>query len=177
MIDKNLHSACGPLPMAGAGLLPPGERARDFFERATLAFDKARLQGAPLAFLRLEIDDLAHVNAHYGQRQGLRVLRRIAERGRLALRHGDLFRHLEGETFAAVLNGCPPDMAAQVAERLHQTIHGLSFDHDRQHFSITLSLGLASLGGTDLSLQSLALRAQNASREAKHLGGNRIALG
>ena len=163
--------------LATTDVLTQSSNRRHFFECANQAFDSACAQGAPLAFLLLDIDDFKDVNDTYGHLEGDQVLRRIAESGRGVLRRGDLFGRIGGEEFAAVLPGCAPEMALQVAERLGKEIQELSFSYEGHAFSVTISQGLASLTEEDSTLDSLFARADAAMYEAKRLGKNRVIAG
>lgn len=163
--------------LASTDVLTQSSNRRHFFECANHEFEQARLNGAPMAFLLLDIDDFKVVNDTYGHQEGDKVLQRIAESGRAALRRGDLFGRIGGEEFAAVFPGCAPDMAMQVAERLQREIQRLSFSHDDQTFGITVSQGLSSLVPEDESVDSLFARADAAMYQAKRQGKNRIISG
>ncbi|ROL76910.1 diguanylate cyclase [Pseudomonas protegens] len=163
--------------LATTDVLTQSSNRRHFFECANREFEQARLQGSPLAFLLLDIDDFKVINDTYGHPEGDIVLQRIAESGRAALRRGDLFGRIGGEEFAAVFPGCAADMARQVAERLQREIQRQSFSHQGQVFSITVSQGLTSLQHEDESLDSLFARADAAMYEAKRQGKNRIVSG
>ena len=163
--------------LASTDVLTQSSNRRHFFECAHREFEQARLNGAPMAFLLLDIDDFKVVNDTYGHQEGDKVLQRIAESGRAALRRGDLFGRIGGEEFAAVFPGCAPDMAMQVAERLQREIQRLSFSHDDQTFGITVSQGLSSLTYEDESIDSLFARADAAMYQAKRQGKNRIISG
>ena len=160
--------------LATTDVLTQSSNRRHFFECANREFEQARLQGKPLAFLLLDIDNFKVINDTYGHPEGDKVLQRIAESGRTALRRGDLFGRIGGEEFAAVFPGCAPDMAMQVAERLQREIQRLSFSHDDQTFGITVSQGLTSLTPEDENLDSLFARADAAMYQAKRQGKNRI---
>ena len=163
--------------LATTDVLTQSSNRRHFFECANQAFDSACAQGAPLAFLLLDIDDFKEVNDTYGHLEGDQVLRRIAESGRGVLRRGDLFGRIGGEEFAAVLPGCAPEMALQVAERLGKEIQALGFSYEGRDFSVTISQGLANLHEEDSTLDSLFARADAAMYEAKRLGKNRVVAG
>lgn len=113
--------------LATTDVLTQSSNRRHFFECAHREFEQARLQGMPMAFLLLDIDDFKVINDTYGHQEGDTVLQRIAESGRSVLRRGDLFGRIGGEEFAAVFPGCAPDMALQVAERLQREIQRLAF--------------------------------------------------
>ncbi|RON31809.1 GGDEF domain-containing protein [Pseudomonas lini] len=163
--------------LASTDVLTQSSNRRHFFECANHEFEQARLNGAPMAFLLLDIDDFKVVNDTYGHQEGDKVLQRIADSGRAALRRGDLFGRIGGEEFAAVFPGCAPDMAMQVAERLQREIQRLSFSHDDQTFGITVSQGLSSLTHEDESIDTLFARADAAMYQAKRQGKNRIISG
>ncbi|WP_278407120.1 GGDEF domain-containing protein [Pseudomonas rhodesiae] len=160
--------------LATTDVLTQSSNRRHFFECANQAFDTASVQGAPLAFLLLDIDDFKDINDTYGHLEGDQVLRRIAESGRGVLRRGDLFGRIGGEEFAAVLPGCAPEMALQVAERLGKEIQALNFSYEGQAFGVTVSQGLANLSEEDSTLDNLFARADAAMYEAKRQGKNRI---
>ena len=163
--------------LATTDVLTKSSNRRHFFDCAHREFELARQQGAPLAFLLLDIDDFKVINDTYGHPEGDNVLQHIAETGREALRRGDVFGRIGGEEFAAVFPGCAPDMAMQVAERLQREIQRLSFTHGHQTFGITVSQGLTSLTAEDESIESLFARADAAMYEAKRQGKNRIISG
>ncbi|WCM54390.1 sensor domain-containing diguanylate cyclase [Pseudomonas sp. WJP1] len=167
-LESELHR------LATTDALTRSSNRRHFFEGADHEFEQARQQCTPLSFLMLDIDDFKVINDTYGHQEGDNVLQHIADRGRAALRRGDLFGRIGGEEFAAVFPGCTPQMALQVAERLQREIQALTFNHDGQTFGITVSQGLTSLTAEDKSVESLFARADAAMYEAKRQGKNRI---
>ncbi|UVM44864.1 sensor domain-containing diguanylate cyclase [Pseudomonas brassicacearum] len=160
--------------LATTDVLTQSSNRRHFFECAHREFEQARLQGMPMAFLLLDIDDFKMINDTYGHQEGDTVLQRIAESGRSVLRRGDLFGRIGGEEFAAVFPGCAPDMALQVAERLQREIQRLAFRSGERGFGITVSQGLTGITADDQSLDNLFARADAAMYEAKRQGKNRI---
>ncbi|WNW12925.1 sensor domain-containing diguanylate cyclase [Pseudomonas sp. DTU_2021_1001937_2_SI_NGA_ILE_001] len=163
--------------LATTDVLTQSSNRRHFFECAQREFEMARLQGTPLSFLLLDIDDFKKINDTYGHQTGDTVLQRIAESGRNTLRRGDLFGRIGGEEFAAIFPGCAPDIALQIAERLQREIQRQSFQVGEQTFSITASQGLTSLTEDDHSLEVLYARADEAMYQAKRQGKDQIVLG
>jgi diguanylate cyclase (GGDEF)-like protein len=130
-----------------------------------------------LAFLLLDIDDFKQINDSYGHQMGDQVLQRLASCGASVLRRGDLFGRIGGEEFAALFPGCAPALAEQIAERLQREVQRLRFSHAQASFGVTVSQGLTSLHGDDLSLDALFARADAAMYQAKRQGKNQIVLG
>lgn len=160
--------------LATTDVLTQSSNRRHFFECAHREFEQSRLNGTPMAFLLLDIDDFKMINDTYGHQEGDHVLQRIAETGRAVLRRGDLFGRIGGEEFAAVFPGCAPDMAMQIAERLQREIQRLSFNHNGKNYGVTVSQGLTSIQPQDDMLDSLFSRSDAAMYQAKRQGKNQI---
>ncbi|WP_095162143.1 sensor domain-containing diguanylate cyclase [Pseudomonas sp. Irchel 3F5] len=163
--------------LATTDVLTQSSNRRHFFECAQHAFETARLEQTPLAFLLLDIDDFKQINDTYGHQEGDYVLQRIADTGKAVLRRGDQFGRIGGEEFAAVFPGCTPEIAQQIAERLQREIQRLSFSHDDKVFGVTVSQGLTGISEADESLDSLFARADAAMYQAKRQGKNQIVSG
>lgn len=163
--------------LATTDVLTQSSNRRHFFECARREFDHARQFGRPLAFLLLDLDDFKQINDKYGHQTGDQVLQRLASCGASVLRRGDLFGRIGGEEFAALFPGCEPALAEQIAERLQREVQRLSFSHEGAPFGITVSQGLTSLRGDDLSLDALFARADAAMYVAKRQGKNQIVVG
>ncbi len=163
--------------LATTDVLTQSSNRRHFFECARQAFEAAREEGSPLAFLLLDIDDFKQINDSYGHQEGDQVLQRIADSGRAVLRRGDLFGRIGGEEFAAVFPGCTAQVAKHIAERLQREIQRLSFSHGQQVYGVTVSQGLTGLNDTDETLEALFARADAAMYQAKRQGKNQIVLG
>ncbi|WP_375740901.1 GGDEF domain-containing protein [Pseudomonas boanensis] len=161
--------------LATTDVLTQSSNRRHFFECAQSAFEHAVQFGSPLAFILLDVDDFKRINDTHGHQVGDQVLQRIAQCGANALRRGDLFGRIGGEEFAALLPGCPPDLARQIAERLQREVQRLSFQAGGKQFSVTVSQGLANLRD-DGNLDSLYARADAAMYQAKRGGKDQIIL-
>lgn len=163
--------------LATTDVLTQSSNRRHFFECAQQAFDSAREDGTPLAFLLLDIDDFKRINDSYGHQEGDQVLQQIADSGKAVLRRGDLFGRIGGEEFAAVFPGCSAQVAEQIAERLQRQIQRLSFSHGEQTYGVTVSQGVTGLTDEDVALDSLYARADAAMYQAKRQGKNQIVRG
>ncbi|MHA7114939.1 GGDEF domain-containing protein [Pseudomonas promysalinigenes] len=163
--------------LATTDVLTQSSNRRHFFECARQAFDHAREDGTPLAFLLLDIDDFKRINDSYGHQEGDQVLQRIADSGKAVLRRGDQFGRIGGEEFAAIFPGCNAQAAELIAERLQREVQRLSFSHNEQTYSVTVSQGLTALTDQDTSLDDLFARADAAMYRAKRQGKNQIVHG
>lgn len=163
--------------LATTDVLTQSSNRRHFFDCARREFDLARQFGNPLAFLLLDIDDFKLINDQHGHQIGDQVLQAVAQCGGGALRRGDLFGRIGGEEFAAVLPGCAPELAQQIAERLQREVQRLSFGDEGQAFGVTVSQGLTALRADDSSLDALFARADAAMYQAKRQGKKQIVLG
>jgi diguanylate cyclase (GGDEF)-like protein/PAS domain S-box-containing protein len=162
--------------LATTDVLTQSSNRRHFFECAQREFEHARQFGSPLAFLLLDIDDFKQINDSHGHQMGDQVLQRLASCGASVLRRGDLFGRIGGEEFAALFPGCAPALAEQIAERLQREVQRLRFSHGQKSYGVTVSQGLTSLRGDDLSLDALFARADAAMYRAKRQGKNQIVL-
>ncbi|MFZ3204142.1 MAG: sensor domain-containing diguanylate cyclase [Pseudomonas sp.] len=162
--------------LATTDVLTQSSNRRHFFECAQREFEHACQFGSPLAFLLLDVDDFKQINDRYGHQMGDQVLQRLASCGASVLRRGDLFGRIGGEEFAALLPGCEPALAEQIAERLQREVQRLRFSHAHASFGVTVSQGLTSLRGDDASLDTLFARADTAMYQAKRQGKNQIVL-
>jgi len=164
--------------LATTDVLTQSSNRRHFFECARGEFERARQFASSLAFLLLDIDDFKRINDTHGHQMGDQVLQKVARCGAAVLRQSDLFGRIGGEEFAAVLPGCQPDLAEQIAERLQREIERVVFTAENgERFRVTASLGLTYLKASDPELSSVFARADAAMYTAKRLGKNQVIVG
>jgi diguanylate cyclase (GGDEF)-like protein len=110
--------------------------------------DAARATGVGGALMMIDVDDFRRVNAAYGHQRGSAVLRELAQRLALEVRHADTFARYGGEEFILILPGTNAETASRVAERLCYAVRKLAFDvgpdGDPDHGSLQLTI---SIGG------------------------------
>lgn len=151
---------------------------RRFYEDAERHFARARRYGEALSLLVLDIDHFKDINDTRGHQIGDQVLCGIAAHFRQALRGSDILGRVGGEEFAILLPHTDLDAAAQLADRLRQTLSEQRFAGDAGHqLGATVSIGVATLLPTDTSLDGLYGRADQALYNAKEQGRNRVAIG
>jgi len=94
----------------------------------TRELEEARTTGSGGALLMIDVDDFRRVNAAHGHQRGSAVLRELAQRLALEVRHGDTFARYGGEEFVMILPGTNAETAARVAERLCYAVRKIAFD-------------------------------------------------
>lgn len=79
-----------------------------------------------------------------------------------------------GEEFAILLPELSKTDATRIAEQIRQKVAKASFYVRRENFSMTVSVGVASLPHDTLDLETLVQKADQALYKAKREGRNRV---
>jgi diguanylate cyclase (GGDEF)-like protein len=144
----------------------------DYLQRE---IDRSARYGRPLALILFDIDHFKAINDSMGHLAGDVTLRDLAERLRLKICKDDLLARYGGEEFAAVLTETDRVAAAELAEQLRRSVEELSFSFEGRPYSVTISLGVASIHGDEsLIPQALIRRADECLYRAKREGRNRV---
>lgn len=147
---------------------------RSFERLAKQEAQRAQRSGGRWALLMIDIDHFKRLNDSLGHAAGDHALVAVADCLRAALRTEDLAARWGGEEFVLLLVGTVENVAAQVAERIRQSLQALPLQFQAQSFRITASIGLAATQGAEQSLSSLLQRADEALYAAKAAGRNRV---
>jgi two-component system cell cycle response regulator len=137
--------------------------------------EQALSRSKPLTVLVLDIDYFKSVNDTHGHDAGDDVLREFALRIKKSIRGIDLACRYGGEEFVVVMPETDLAVATMVAERLRRRIASEPFpiQQGARSIEVTISIGIAALGGTD-SPASVLKRADQALYRAKRDGLNRV---
>ena len=138
--------------------------------------DQAQARGKPLSVLVLDIDYFKSINDTYGHDAGDDVLREFGTRVRKSIRGIDLACRFGGEEFVVVMPETEVSIAAIVAERLRRRVGGEPFmiAAKAAGLTVTISIGIAGLGGPKDTANALIKRADQALYAAKRDGRNRV---
>jgi len=137
--------------------------------------EQAGATGRPLSLVLVDIDNFKTINDTYGHEAGDCVLRQFAARFRRNTRSIDLACRIGGEEFVVVMPDSGLERACQMAERLRECIAGEPFQPDGEtRLTVTASVGVATLGQPQGSLDALFKRADQALYVAKRGGRNRV---
>jgi two-component system cell cycle response regulator len=138
--------------------------------------EQATARGKPLTVLVIDIDYFKSVNDTHGHDAGDDVLREFAIRMRKSIRGIDLACRYGGEEFVVIMPETDLAVATMVAERLRRRIATEPFpiDHGSRAIDVTISIGIAALGGSGDKAADLLKRADQALYRAKRDGRNRV---
>lgn len=137
-------------------------------------------EGAPVALLLADLDGFKGVQDRCGGHlAGDVILAQVARTIKGHLRPGDLIGRWGGDEFVALLVDTDAAAARDIAERLCRAVAGIVFQPDPVFAvgvvpQVTISVGLAALGGSHRNVDDLFLAADRAMYQAKVLGGHRV---
>jgi diguanylate cyclase (GGDEF)-like protein len=141
-----------------------------FLELARLALGDIHHQQKAACVLYLDADHFKQINDDHGHAAGDAALVALATALRAQTRAGDLIGRIGGEEFALLLPGIDQPEAARRGEKLQSAIRMIQ----RPDGPLTVSIGIAECRDADESLEALLARADQAMRQAKREGRDRI---
>jgi diguanylate cyclase (GGDEF)-like protein len=145
-----------------------------FRERLALELERARVTGDSVALAMFDIDHFKHYNDLHGHEEGNGVLVELAEVLRTVARRGDILVRYGGEEFVALLYGASAEEALRFAETVRKGVesHPFSGGERQPGGRLTISAGVAALGGDLAADEALIRAADRALYRAKDAGRN-----
>lgn len=125
----------------------------------------------PFAVISIDIDHFKRVNDTFGHTVGDTVLKELAQIMMANSREKDYCIRVGGEEFMIILPECPLDTAADIAERLRQTVAAYDFSSVGK---LTISLGVAEWPAHDPDTSTVLKRADTMLYAAKQDGRNQV---
>ncbi|HMC18674.1 MAG TPA: GGDEF domain-containing protein [Gemmatimonadales bacterium] len=144
--------------------------ARAFASQVAQELGRNRRYGRPLALIYLDLDDFKRVNDAHGHATGDAVLRLVADAMRGAVRQADFVGRLGGDEFGVLMPETDGSVAHSVANRLAGGIRTVF----RGTPSVTASIGVVAVTGTEAGSDELLRKADQAMYEAKQAGKDRV---
>jgi two-component system, cell cycle response regulator len=143
----------------------------EFLERELA---RAHRHERPLSVLLFDLDKFKSINDRFGHLCGDHVLREVSARVRPTVRREDLFARYGGEEFCMVLVETTHAQAVAAGERIRKLIGCEPFVFEGEPVPVTLSVGVATAGQDQQTVQELMKLADEKLYEAKRTGRNRV---
>ncbi|WP_415885646.1 GGDEF domain-containing protein [Neptuniibacter sp. QD37_6] len=124
------------------------------------------------ALLMLDLDHFKKVNDNYGHLVGDKLLQLVAHRLMGELRSYSAIGRYGGEEFIALIPDISNAATQQVADRLQRLVSQSEYALFGHKITISISIGFAVAESTDINLDALIKRADDALYEAKRSGRN-----
>ena len=147
---------------------------RCFMGRAEAEIAQAIRNRQPLCLVLLDADHFKHINDTYGHAAGDAALRYLANTLKSRLRSSDTIGRIGGEEFAILLPNTVPETARTVLEQIRTAVAAGRVSLGETELSFTVSIGMAAMLETRVSVDELLSAADAACYRAKTLGRNRI---
>ncbi|RPI37089.1 MAG: diguanylate cyclase [Nitrospiraceae bacterium] len=150
---------------------------RHVMERFNNEMERARRLRKDLSCIMIDIDNFKRINDTYGHLVGDQTLREISEILTSAIRVYDIASRYGGEEFLIVLPDTGFEDTHTLAERIRTNIkmHHVAKSALTPDISVTVSLGIATIISTDISVDTLLKRADEGLYKAKERGRDTVA--
>jgi diguanylate cyclase (GGDEF)-like protein len=131
-----------------------------------------------VSILLADIDHFKRFNDTFGHQTGDFLLKEFSKVTKNLIREYDLIARYGGEEFVFVLPQTGAEEACTVAEKLRKSVERQNFNDGKDTYSITISIGVASVRPSQekLTKNDLIGYADQALYRAKNEGRNRVVL-
>ncbi|WP_376695440.1 ligand-binding sensor domain-containing protein [Wenzhouxiangella sp. EGI_FJ10305] len=148
---------------------------RAFDEWLAEEFRRSRDEDRPLSLVIMDLDHFKRVNDEYSHLVGDEVMCIVADVLRKHVRAGDQAARWGGEEFTLTFHDIDGDRAAQISERIRESIEATDFGQLAPGLHITASFGVSDNRHTH-SYEDLLRQADHALKLAKTEGRNRVSM-
>lgn len=150
---------------------------RALMERLENEIRRTQRYSRTLSLILCDIDQFKEVNDSYGHSVGDEVLRRTARTLSDSLRKADVIGRYGGDEFMIILPETSVHHAAALGRKLCRTVSAASQKADSgEPIRITLSFGVASFWGADVTMENIIKMADDALYSSKRQGRNRVSV-
>jgi diguanylate cyclase (GGDEF)-like protein len=147
-----------------------------FLDRLSVALERSRRSGTPLAVLFLDFDNFKEINDTRGHAAGDRVLATLGERLSGLLRPMDTVARFGGDEFTFLFEGITSEReVVLIADRICQAA-GRPIQVDGAALAVTVSVGIAMVGDPTVAAETIIREADAAMYRAKERGRARYEL-
>ena len=127
-----------------------------------------------LSIILIDFDRFKIINDNYGYPVGDEVLKKVAQTIQQNIRKYDSVGRYDGEAFLVVLPNSDHNIAADIAERVRQSIENLVIEYDNQLLPISVSAGVVAFNSAENNIEQMIKRADAALNSAKIYGRNKV---
>ena len=124
--------------------------------------------------LSIDLDSTGVVNDISGREAGDALIRLVGQTVSKMVRHRDVVARLGGDEFGVLLDSCPLNIAATLAQNISQKISELKFEWEGKQHDVSACIGVAPITTETESIAGLVSSVEVARRAAKERGNNRI---
>jgi len=150
---------------------------RHFRRRLHEETERSTRHGNPMVLMLVDLDDFKKLNDRHSYEYGDDALRHLADCIRQSVRAIDIPARIGGDEFAVILPSTTLPEGIAVGNRLRQALRTAVLGQSLESEHLQASIGLAACDGhTALEAQQIFLRANDALKEAKQSGKNRLAF-
>ena len=146
---------------------------REFERRLQRLLQSSCGSSEPHVLCYLDLDQFKIINDTSGHIAGDELLRQLTTLLQGQMRSRDTLARIGGDEFVILMEYCPVEKAAELAEHIRETIDNFQFHWRSSRFSIGASIGLVKIQDGHTFNEALSL-ADSACYLAKEKGRNRI---
>ena len=147
---------------------------RMFEEQVEAALQNVAIEDRHHALCYVDLDQFKIVNDTCGHIAGDELLRQLGELLKSCIREGDILARLGGDEFGLLLENCAITRAAQVADKMRQSVKDYRFVWQEHTFEIGASIGVVAVHADNMEMQNIMAAADMACYAAKDMGRNRV---
>ncbi len=149
---------------------------RRLMELGAQEVQRAQRTQEPLSVLMVDIDHFKRVNDTRGHPAGDAVIRALARIAGESVRAMDTVARMGGEEFAVMLPMADSRVAAEIAERLRESVAKAAVEWEAEPICFTVSVGAAQMGRETRDFDMLLGIADESLYRAKHGGRNCVVV-
>ncbi len=133
-------------------------------------------QKAQSALFAIDIDHFKAVNDTYGHAAGDEAIRHVVRTILATIREGDLMGRMGGEEFSCYLSSINAEDSLKLANKIRLAVESSHATFNDIPIHLTISIGISIVRESDIQMQAVSERADEALYTAKNNGRNQCIL-